>query len=71
LLPVADTARAEVANFPGSGDISYPTYLQPRRAISLSDISTIVIPVSFMFHMSPGPALRLSTSSFRFIKEKH
>jgi hypothetical protein len=55
VFAVADTARAEVANFPGSVDTSLPIYLQTRRAVTLSDICTIVVRVSSMFRISPGP----------------
>jgi hypothetical protein len=71
VFPAAETSMAEVANFPGLADISVSMYLQPWRAITLSYICTVFIPVSSMFHMSPEPSRRRPNTSFRFIKEKH
>jgi hypothetical protein len=39
--------------------------LQPRRAITLSGVCTVVTPISSMFHMSPGPTRRRSSTFFK------
>jgi hypothetical protein len=68
-FPAAETSRAEVANFPGSADISLPIYLQPRRAISvryLHPFYTRFVHVPYVARAKPQTAEHF----FQFYKSK-
>ena len=69
-LPMAFTAAAIVTRVPRSADVTAPTCLEPRWAITFLGFCTVVIPVSSTFQILLGRKLCRWSTSWYFSKNE-